>query len=232
MVDQMVSKFNFAVSAASDVWENETGDQKSCRARLAITVDPTLVKRAGDARTALELPNISDLTAQSAVEYDGTSKLTQEIDFSLNLADGGTKIRADLGTSFTLFDVLGELGAFNMLSGTIVKTKRDEEMREEQAQTEQQRAALDMARAENRTAIKAIGAVWSAIPSETRSELATLQKAWIRKKNADCRMESLATGGSEVDIQVNQLNCDTRAQIERANWLRSYIPDLSSDIGY
>ena len=81
-------------------------------------------------------------------------------------------------------------------------------------------------------AIKAINAVWSAIPSETRSELAALQKAWVRKKNADCRIESLTAGGSEVDIQVNQLNCDTRAQIDRTNWLRSYVTEPSEDIGY
>lgn len=232
IIEQMVAKFGFEVSAASDVWENATGDQKSCRARLAVTINPALLKSAGDARTALELSNVADLTAQSAIEYDGTSKLSQEIDFSLNLADAGTKIRSDLGSSFTLFDVLGELGAYNLLSGTIVKTKRDETMRQQLATTEQERAALEMARAENRTAIKAINAVWSAIPSETRSELAALQKAWVRKKNADCRIESLTAGGSEVDMQVNQLNCDTRAQIDRTNWLRSYVTEPSEDIGY
>jgi hypothetical protein len=232
MVDQMVAKLSYAVTAASDVWENETGDQKSCRARLAITVDRAHVKRADDARAALELSNLADLATQSAVEFDGASKLTQEIDFSLNLADEGSKIRADLGTSFTLFDVVGELGAYSLLSGEIVKTKRDAEMREQRAQNEQERAALDMARAENRAAIKAIGAIWSALARETRSELAALQKAWIRKKNADCQIESLATGGSSVDIQVNQLNCDTRAQIERATWLRGHLSAMSSDVSF
>ncbi|MEY3703783.1 MAG: hypothetical protein RLZZ561_1403 [Pseudomonadota bacterium] len=224
MVKQLVDKFNYELTAVTEVWQNDAGDQKSCRGTLAITVDPDIVRKADEGRAVLDLNTVADLSAQSAVEFDAKSRFSQEIDFGINKVDKSRAISAEPGTNFTLFDVAGELGAYQALSASLVRSKKDETNRELQAQTEQQKAALDLARAENRAAVQAVQEIWSALEPAIRSDLLARQRAWIRKKNADCRLESINSSENAADIVVNQINCDTRAQIERADWLRPYLP--------
>ena len=224
MISQMVDKFDLELADVSELWANAEGDGKSCRGTLTVTVDANQIKRAGDARSVLDMITIADLATQSAIEFDGHSRLTQDIDFSLNLADNGNKVRADVGASFTIFDAVAEITAYNLLSAAIIKNKRDEELQEKEAEGEQQRAAIALARAENRMAVKAIGEVWSSLLPETRTQLVGLQKAWIRKKNADCRVEAFETSEDKTNVEVNQLKCDTRTQLERLEWLRRYVP--------
>ena len=224
MTKQLVDKFDFKVTSIAELWKNPDRKQKSCRGTLEITLDTKQVKRAADARSALDMVSIADLTTQSGVEFDGRSRFTQEIDFSLNLADDTGKVHADLGSSFTIFDTVAETSAYNILSASIIKDKRDEDAREMRAESEQKRATIALAKEENRMAIKALGEVWSQLLPETRSQLVGLQRAWIRKRNADCRIESINASEDGSDITVNQLNCDTRAQLERREWLRQYVP--------
>lgn len=224
MTKQLVDKFDFKVASIAELWKNPDRKQKSCRGTLEITLDTKQVKRAADARSALDMVSIADLSTQSGVEFDGRSRFTQEIDFSLNLADDTGKVHADLGSSFTIFDTVAETSAYNILSASIIKDKRDEDAREMRAESEQKRATIALAKEENRMAIKALGEVWSQLLPETRSQLVGLQRAWIRKRNADCRIESINASEDGSDITVNQLNCDTRAQLERREWLRQYVP--------
>jgi uncharacterized protein YecT (DUF1311 family) len=224
MAKQLVDKFDLKVSGITELWKNPDRKQKSCRGTLEITVDTKQVKRATDARSALDMLSIADLATQSGVEFDGRSRFTQEIDFSLSLADDTGKVNADLGSSFTIFNTVAETSAYNVLSASIVKNKRDEDVLEMRAESEQKRAAIALAKEENRMAIKALGEVWSQLLPETRSQLVGLQKAWIRKRNADCRIESINASEDGSDIKVNQLNCDTRAQLERREWLLKYVP--------
>lgn len=224
MVQQLADKFTYELTSVSEVWENDKGDQKSCRGTLAITVDPDYVRKADSGRSAVELSSVADLAAQSAVEFDAKSRFTQEVDFGINKVDNGKSISAEAGSNFTLFDVVGEVGAYQLLSTSIVRTKKDEKDRALQAETEQQKAALDLARAENRAAIEALKEIWAALDPTVRSDLLARQRAWIRKKNADCRLESINTSQDAAGILINQINCDTRAQIERADQLRPYLP--------
>ena len=66
-------------------------------------------------------------------------------------------------------------------------------------------------------------AVWQGIPAESRARLLDLQKAWVRKKDADCRVEAASASADPTETQVARLKCDTRMQGERANWLRQYM---------
>lgn len=229
MVRQLADKFTYELTSVSEIWENDKGDQKSCRGTLAITVDPEFVRKADIGRSAVDLNSVADLAAQSAVEFDAKSRFTQEVDFGINKVDDGRSIMAEAGSNFTLFDVVGEVGAYHLLSTSIVRTKKDQKNREMQAETEQQKAALDLARAENRAAVEAVKEIWSALDPTVRSDLLSRQRAWIRKKNADCRLESINNSQDAAEIIINQINCDTRAQMERADQLRPYLP---SDTGY
>jgi uncharacterized protein YecT (DUF1311 family) len=86
-----------------------------------------------------------------------------------------------------------------------------------------QKADLDMAAAENKLANQQINAVWKALPEDARSQLLELQRAWVRKKTADCNIEAAGVSTEVVPKEAARLRCDTRLTTTRISELQSLM---------
>ena len=86
-----------------------------------------------------------------------------------------------------------------------------------------QKADLDMAAAENKLANQQINAVWRALPEDARSQLLEMQRAWVRKKTADCNIEAAGASTEALPKEAARLRCDTRFTITRISELQSLM---------
>ena len=67
-----------------------------------------------------------------------------------------------------------------------------------------------------------INEVWRAVPANIREQLLEMQRAWIRRKNADCRIESATVSTDPQEREAARLRCDTRVTNDRIRYLRQY----------
>ncbi|MFM8376996.1 MAG: lysozyme inhibitor LprI family protein, partial [Phenylobacterium sp.] len=86
-----------------------------------------------------------------------------------------------------------------------------------------QKADLEMATAENKLANQQINTIWKSLPEEARSQLLELQRAWVRKKTADCNIEAAGVSTEAMPKEAARLRCDTRLTMERISELQSIM---------
>jgi len=128
-----------------------------------------------------------------------------------------------------MFDFAAEVLASGLLRASTDDSQRAEAQAEAQQTAEQnaalgeQRAAnLASAKTDNQLAVQTIGATWQALAGATRQRLLPQQRAWIAKKNADCKVEAAAASIDPNDKEIARLNCDTRMTQERLPWLANF----------
>jgi uncharacterized protein YecT (DUF1311 family) len=211
--------------------------KKFCTGTLKLVAPAEVVNDAEDARRTAGESSLSDLADNSNVESNANA-FTADIDFNVQPTDDRNKIFAEIENGGPAFRFFAELVRDHLLKSAVMDAKAEEERAateqqaaENQALAEQQAATLNEAQTENKIAIQTTNAIWQGIPAEMRTRLLDLQKAWVRKKNADCGVEAASASAESSERDVARLKCDTRMQGERSSWLRQYMEsgDGSSD---
>lgn len=80
---------------------------------------------------------------------------------------------------------------------------------------------LLQSRADNRAAESEISELWRNLDKTVKEGLVDEQRAWIKKKTADCR-KAAAKAKDETEAEYLRLECDTRKTRERILYLQDY----------
>jgi uncharacterized protein YecT (DUF1311 family) len=208
--------------------EDPNSTKRFCTGALKIRFPANVLSEADDARATSNLGSVSDLADQSDVQRQADS-FTTSIDFNVQPTDDGSKVFAETESGNNMFGFAAEVIASSLLRSSIADAKRQEfeakaqqSATESAALTEQKNASLASVKTENQLAIQTIGAIWKAIPTVTRTRLLPLQRAWIRKMSADCKVEGAASSVDPTDMEVARLGCETRLTGERISWLQQF----------
>ena len=208
--------------------EDPNSTKRFCTGTLRIRFPADVLTDADRARETANLNTVSDLASGNDVERNADS-FTTSIDFNVQPTDDGTKVFAETESGNNMFSFTAEI-----LSSSLMRTALEDQQRQQQTATDQaaaeQNAALAeqrdanvaAARTDNQLAVQTINAVWKALPSTARSQLTPLQRAWVRKKAADCAVEAAAASIDPAEREVARLQCDTRAENERATYLNGF----------
>ena len=135
--------------------------------------------------------------------------------------------------------VLGEMVGFSIL-GPMIKNQKIERMQAEAAQkqqaeeqqmeserllNEQKQAQLEanlaMAQSENTLANQAINELWKNYPVDAKKLMLEAQRAWVKKKELDCKVEAASSSTDSNEKEIVRLNCDTRATKSRVYELQN-----------
>lgn len=235
--DQIVSKSKIRAAIAqlgislADVRtsrEDPNSTKRFCEATLKIRFPATLVEDADKAREALGLNSVSDVADNLDIERSADT-FSVPLQFNVQPTDDGSKVFAETESGNSFFEFGGEILASGLLRYNVEEQKLQQAnaqalaaAAEESALTEQRAANVNAAKVDNQLAIQTIAAVWRSIPSDVRTRLGPAQKAWIRKKDADCRVEAAATSTEPSEVEVARLYCDTRLQNDRTSWLGQF----------
>lgn len=150
-------------------------------------------------------------------------------DYDVQPTDTGDKVFAETETKSPIMTVASEIVAsallHNALQRAAAQAHQDQQAQQAQqnaALAEQKSADLNSAKTDDQLATQSILAVWKAIPAPTRSQLLPQQRAWARKKDADCHVTAASASTDPTDMEVARLKCDTSSTQERISFLEQY----------
>lgn len=208
--------------------EDPNSTKRFCSGTLAITTLAESIADAETARQAAQLNSVDQLSDQNDVKRSA-NKFSTDLEFNIQPTDDGSKIFAQTESGKNMFEVVSEVMASALMKSAVLDATRQQQQAEQQQQVaqdaalaEQRAANLNAAKTENQLSIQAINALWQSLAPEVRANLLPLQKAWVRKKVADCKVEAASASIDPTEQRVTGLQCESRANHERMDWLNQY----------
>ena len=91
----------------------------------------------------------------------------------------------------------------------------------EVAEQSRQNAALKQIQEENKLVKSQLNRIWGSLDAEIQEHMAVAQKAWVDEKSAACKKHSLQSSGTDTEIEIVRVKCDTQ-------WVQQRIRDYQS----
>jgi uncharacterized protein YecT (DUF1311 family) len=204
--------------------------KKFCTGTLKIVAPLGFLADAERTFTLVKSPSVSDQAAAAGVQR-GADTFTVDFDYTVQPTDDKKDVVAEADNQALHADFFSELvlaGALkSKVEGLTQQAQAAQQQKDaEQAAVQQQarQADLDQARAENKLSVQSINAAWGNIDHETRLQIVDVQRAWIKSKDANCRLQAAGASTEPTEIEIARLHCDTAANQGRMDWLRQYQP--------
>ncbi len=195
--------------------------KRFCEGMLNNSLPAEDLVNADEARSAAGLGTVTQLADANDVDREADT-FSAKADFDVQPTDTGDKLFAETETKSPIMNVASEVLASSLLhnvlqqaAATQQEAQQTQQAQQNAALAEQKAANLNSAKTDNQLATQSILAVWRSITATTRAQLLPQQRAWARKKDADCRVEAATTSTDPTDMEVARLNCDTRVTQER-----------------
>lgn len=214
--------------------EDPNSTKKFCTGRFKVVVPQEVLEDAEKGRELAQQNSIADLAEQQNFEAEANA-FSSDISYDVQPTDEGDKVYAQVEDGDNVYAFVSGVVASHLARKALENEKVQQQQavaaqqqEEAAALAEQKSAALGQAKAEYQLAEQTINEVWGNIPSETRSSLLPLQRAWIKKKAADCRIEAAANSTDPQEREASRLRCDSRLTYDRVNQLRGYATESMS----
>ena len=203
--------------------------KRFCAGTARIVAPLSMIQDADQTRKLLDMGDVDSLFEQAGVKRSADA-LTFDIEYSVQPTDKRDKIYGEVeGPGFQL-TALGQLVGAHLARPEIegaaqARAAQDAAAAAETARQVQaaQQADLDLSAAENKLAAQKINALWRALPADTRSQLLELQRAWVRKKAADCEIQAAGASTEAIPREAARLRCDTQMTLARFDELQSLL---------
>lgn len=229
-------KVKVTLEEVRTVRDDPDSSRQFCSARVMLKIPDTVVEAADNTRALAKLDNVKKLANQNRVERSG-DKYGIEMEYSIQPTDDGNKLIAETDGDSSLFTFLTELFSSYLLSdevrNNVIEAEKAEaaEAREKRLAEEELNGALKSeasanlgeAKVQYKMSMDRINAIWGAIPKSTRNGLLPLQRAWIKKKDAACRVEAAGSDEQTGNREANRLRCDVRMTDARSNQLQRFV---------
>ena len=223
-----IAQIAFSFEDVRTTRQDPNSTKRFCQGTLKIRFPADDLSNADEARSAAGLGTVTRLADANDVDREADT-FSAKVDYDVQPTDSGDKVFAETDAKTAIMNVASEVLASALLHNVIQQAAATEQQ-EQQAQTAQQNAALaeqkaanlNSAKTDNQLATQSILAVWRSIPAATRTQLLAQQRAWARKKDADCRVEAASASTDASEMEVARLNCDTRTTQERINSLQPF----------
>ena len=203
--------------------------KRFCAGTARIVAPLNMIQDADQTRRLLNMGDVASLLNQAGLKRSADS-ISFDIEYSVQPTDKRDKIYGEVEGAAIQFTALGQLVGAHLArreieGATQAQAAQDAAAAAETAKQTQaaQQADLDLAAAENKLATQKINALWKALPEDARSQLLDLQRAWVRKKAADCDIEAAGASTEAMPREAARLRCDTRVTLARFDELQSLL---------
>lgn len=211
---------------------DSSSGKSDCTATLRLKFSTNVLNDAFSARQKLKANSVEDLADSKNIDHKADTYWSTAT-YHVQPTDDGQKVVAQLDDGATLFDFGAEVIVSSAALNLIDQAQQAEQAQKAQtdaALAEQRAANLAAARAENQLALQEIKQAWADLAPWQRQQILTLQRTWMRKKDADCLVEAAnataSTNGAPADPaatandrEIARLTCDTREEQARARGL-------------
>jgi uncharacterized protein YecT (DUF1311 family) len=234
-----VGQLKFGLLDVRTTKDDPDSTKQFCNAALKVTVPLPILQDAERALSSGQTVSISTLADQNDLDRKANA-FQKDIEYSVQPTDEGDKVYAETETDEKLVNFYGQLMAAHLLSDKLQQqaaeqSRQEAEARAAEAQAqretqlaadEQRQAVLGEVKAENDLARQTINALWTSVPQGGWGDIGALQKAWVRRKEADCKVEAAAASIDPAEKEAARLRCDTRMTYDRIQWLRQRRPNF------
>lgn len=208
--------------------EDPNSTKKFCVGKIKLTFPTDMIADADVTSSLVENPSISEYAENLGFERSANS-FSLDLDFNVQPTDDGEKIYAEIEDGDNAYELLAAIVGGQALRKKVEQYQMaeqkmlEEQSREQEAALREQREAnLGEAKAQSQLADQTINAVWQSIAPEQRDQLLPLQRAWIKRKAADCKIEASSASTEPMEREGARLKCEARLNNERAQELSRY----------
>lgn len=221
-----VDKLAFSIDDIRTSESDPNSSKKHCNGEVKAVIPVDIFNSANKARQAVGQNTIGQFADLSGVKAEA-DKYIAEIAYSVQPTDDGKKIYAETAAETPFIKFLASVVSDSLTAAAVQQVQQQVKAEADQQATEtasaldaKRKADLNMAQTNNRMAVQVIGAVWQSLQPDTRKQLLPLQRAWIGKVQADCRVEAAAASTDPLEMQTARLSCETRENIQRTEELK------------
>ncbi len=221
------SKMTITIENIRTSKEDPDSTKVFCEGSIKIVVPPDVLQSAEEGRKLANFGTVSALASTTSMEQSANA-FSKSVEYSVQPTDDGEKVYAELdphAVAQFMSDLVGSSLLKPMLEAKKIEEAKaaeagrqaaeaqrlENEQQQEQLRTEQNAANLSVAQEQNTLANQAINELWKNISEEERDFLLGSQRAWIKKKDVDCKIEAAGRSTDPTEIETLRLNCDTTA---------------------
>lgn len=224
-----IAQIKLVIENVRTTKEDPNSTKRFCTGNLKIVFPSSTFN---DADRARELAGLSDITkmADSASVEKGADYLKSDLDYNVQPTDDGAKIIAEFENADSKIDVFGEVVAASLLKNRIETAKRQEQEQAALAEKQQadainaeRSATLEQAVLARKTADASLNTIWQALEPQTRQQLLPQQRAWIKQKDASCKVRGLQASSDPTEQRTAEAQCQAEVTIERSQELQQYV---------
>ena len=224
-----IADLKFVIESIRTTKEDPNSTKKFCTSNIRIVFGTQVFADADKAREIAGLSNLTQAADTAGIEK-GADYLKGDLDYSVQPTDDGSKVIAEFEAADAKLDVLGEVVAASLLrSGLENKQRIDQESaaladkQRQEAVNAADRASIEEASINRKSADEALTAVWKGLDPATRQQLLPQQRAWINRKDATCKVQGLQSSTNPTEQRVATLNCITSETRSRTGELQDYL---------
>jgi len=225
-----INKLLFSITDIRTAKNDTESSSKDCKGSIEVKIPVEIINDANAARQSLSKNDVRSFADVSGLKVN-VDKFAAELAYKVQPTDDGKKIHGETESGSPFISFISEVVA-NQLASTVIQQAQLKQKQDEQQQAAQQNAAaedqrktgLQYAQAEYKLAIQTVNAVWQSIDMDARNQMLSLQKAWVKKTDADCRVEAASASIDPTEIETARFTCLARENKNRADNLRQYLP--------
>lgn len=209
--------------------KDEASTKRGCAATLKLVLPLNMIADAEKFHTNNQLQSISSLTDAVGLQRSADS-YTHQLTYSVQPTDDKKKVYGEVEAFGPVANALGEIIAAHMVLPILEASQQSEAaaaqaqqaLLDQQTQAQSQ-ADLELATAENKLAVQAYSEVWKSLPDTVRAQNVEIQRAWAKKKNADCNIKAAETSTDPLIKEAARLRCETEQTQERVGELKGLL---------
>lgn len=233
----VVAKLTVDLADVRTSRDDPNSTKKMCSASVTIKIPSADIENVDSIRMMRGESTTSEWARDFDVERTSDG-FKGDLEYSVQPTDDGSKVFAELPLEQGLFKFVTVIAALQVSSQEIREAAAEQSRQEaeeralqaaaereaEMASQEAEAAALNEAKVANQLARQTINTLWQSFPREAWGQVVPLQRAWVQRKDAECKLQGATASIDPEQKAIAQLNCDTRMTYERIGWLRQNAP--------
>ena len=200
-----------------------------CTGTVSIIVDQEILDDAEETSSLIGFAGPGQMAQDLGFDRSADA-FTIDIDYNVQPTDDNEKIFVEVDNGDPIISFGRDVLSAHLLHAQVTAQSAIQaaeaaklEREQEAAVQEQQKAVLEEASAVQQLSEQSINAVWQALDPATRDELLPIQRAGIRRKAAECKIEGASESTEERARRAATAYCEARMNNEREEWLRRYL---------
>jgi uncharacterized protein YecT (DUF1311 family) len=224
-----LAKIGITIEAIRTTSLDQEISSKACAGEVRIEIPQEMLDDADEALGYLSYTDVDELADVAGFRFRGRS-FTRSVEYQVQPTDDSQGLYVKVADVSPAHELLANIVSAHLVlpeirSAEAVQAaeaeRRDRELNEASAAATA--AFLAQANAEKTLSEQSINAVWAALADTDREFLLQVQRTWIRRKEAECRMQGASASIDASEQQAIAAQCETRYNRDRERYLRQYL---------